>query len=149
MHCSFASYASWNQDFSWNQNLFCLRQKFLIPLKQHKSKNDRCRAKRDSIARAPREKRRGEATRVDTAGCMPHFDTHKTQQCFTQNAPHKWIKQLRALACFTMLPCFFTALFSFLVGCCSSQHSDLGKKDGAVGTSTQNPCAVSCVVTFL
>jgi len=36
-------------------------------------KNDRYRAKRDSIARAPREKRRGEATLVDTAGCMPYF----------------------------------------------------------------------------
>jgi len=56
------------------------------------SKNDRYRAKRDSIARAPREKRRGEATRINTAGCMPYFCTHKTQQCWTQNAPHKWIK---------------------------------------------------------
>jgi len=110
-------------------------------------KNDRCRAKRDSVARAPREKRRGEATRIHTAGCMPCFCTHKTQQCWTQNAPHKWIKQLRALACFTMLPCLFTALFCFSGGGYSSQHSDPVKKAGTF--STQKLGAVSRVVTFV
>ena len=111
------------------------------------SKNDRHRAKRDSIARAPREKRRGEATRIYTAGCMPHFCTHKTQQCWTQNAPHKWIKQLRALACFTILPYFFKALFCFSGGGYSSQHSDPVKKAGTV--CTQNLGAVSRVVTLI
>jgi len=111
------------------------------------AKNDRCRAKRDSIARAPREKRRGGATRIYTAGCMPYFCTHKTQQCWTQNAPHKWIKQLRALAYFTILPYFFTALFCFSGGGYSSQHSDPVKKAGAV--CTQNLGAVSRVVTLI
>ena len=94
----------------------------------------------------PERKEGGKQHAFTQQGACHTFAPTKHNSVSCAFAPHQWIKQLRALAYFTILPYFFTALFCISGGGHSSQLSDPVKKAGT--GCTPKPGGVSRVVTF-
>jgi len=75
------------------------------------------------------ERKEGGKQRVSTQqGACHALTPTKHNGVSFKTAPHKWIKQGRALTYFTILPFFFSTLILILGGCYSSPNIDPHKK---------------------
>ena len=80
----------------------------------------------------PERKEGGKQHVLTQQGACHAFPPTKHNSFSFEIAPHQWIKQRRALACFTMLPFFFSTLILILGGCCSSPNIDPHKKTAPI-----------------